>query len=107
MTTHRLLYLDLNPTDRRAPAPDIGKVITRALLVFFGLIFAVSTLSWLARQGSPLVTPVRAGEIERIEIPPLQSVEDARVDGFRAGFAQGVEQGCSPTALTAPLSATN
>lgn len=105
MTTHRLLYLDLNPPQADAPPPaDFGKVITRGLLLFFAVVLTFSGLAALsARQNAVVVTPVRAGEIERIELPPLQSVEDARIEGFRAGLAQGIEQGCSPTALTTPI----
>jgi hypothetical protein len=46
---------------------------------------------------------VRSPVVEQYELPPIE-VEDARIEGFRAGFATAMQQGCTVT-LTNPIGA--
>lgn len=92
MSPHRLYYLDMRPAPADKPRRplSVGTLLCLALLMFFAGLYAVHLVVTLtiATAPAPAAAPMVA--------PYSQSVEDARIEGFRAGFDAALEQGCRP-----------
>lgn len=118
MSPHRLHYLQLNPdegmvhlldhslrpaTRQRRAGVDMGAVIILALMVFFTILLGVYTIAQaLAEKSQATALPVRTPVVQVFELPPI-SVDEARIEGFRAGMATAAEEGCSARALSQPI----
>jgi len=120
MSAHRQHYFEANQPLRRgldpqdliqpfraeapAAAPGAHRHAPDWILVALALaLLAVQVLAHFFPQKSDTVTPVRSPVVQTYELPPV-AVEDARIEGFRAGFASAQEQGCS-AALSQPIAA--
>lgn len=105
MNPHRRHYFDLNPPPFSAlPAVAarlrIGALPAWLLVALLALVLAAIQVVVLHRaEPAVVVTPIREPEILHY---PLQWMEDARSEGFRAGVRAATEGGCVPR-LSAPL----
>lgn len=101
MNPHGLHYMDLQQPVR-APQRAIPQLPSWMLALLALLVLAVQLLfTMIPLQAAVTVTPVRRGEAQAFEIPPI-SAEDARIEGFRAGVATATEEGC-PLRLAQPI----
>lgn len=112
MSAHRRHYLDLNLGPEADPrhVGDAGGAARYApswLLVVLALALLLVQLAALLWWPQPdqVVTPVRIPVRQTYELPDV-SVEDARVEGFRAGYAAATEQGCHAPMLATPIGGT-
>lgn len=106
MNPHRQHYFQANPQPARpvarAPSVGPGELIAFVVLVIVALAAAAAHLVQRHEASQPVVTPVHSPVVVHYQLPSMD-VEDARVEGFRAGFAAAIEQACSATALTQPI----
>jgi hypothetical protein len=99
--TGRQHYMDvLQPAPQR-PRKRVNLVTVIALCLALPLWAAII---WHALSRST-TTPVEPGTVQATQLQPFDAqASDARIEGFRAGFMAGVEQGCARSAsLTHPL----
>jgi hypothetical protein len=102
VSAHRQHYFEANGPGAPHPMETrIGEAISIALLVVVAIGAAVSYV--IGHERETVVTPVRSPEVLVYELPPME-VDQARIEGFRAGFDTALQQGCS-AALSTPLAA--
>lgn len=104
MSQHRQHYFEANFRPEAEPAleTNVGRAIAVILVALAAVCAAGSYAHSRLTTSDAVITPVRTPEIVHYELPPLE-VQEARVDGFRAGYATAMEQqGCTPT-LTQPI----
>jgi hypothetical protein len=80
MSPHRIQYMDMRPKPVKAPRRDIGKVLAITLV-------------------SVLVSVL----LVHAAFKAVGAVENARIEGFRAGSAAAMEQACKAAPLSPPL----
>jgi hypothetical protein len=112
MSAHRLHTLDIpapapaQPPQGHKPAHrPAGAFLAAVLIAFLLMLFGLHGYFQLAGAGVT-VQPVRAGSALPVALGVIeqQTASEARVDGWRAGFAAGVEQGCTqPLVLSSPI----
>jgi hypothetical protein len=111
MSTHRRHYLQLQtpsaqPTQQDEPTSGAAFIV-RVTVACMGAIALLSGLL-LIMQPKATTAPVRAGAAQPVALGVIeqQTTSEARVDGWRAGFAAGVEQGCTQAILlSSPIAA--
>lgn len=117
MNMHRLNTLDIPPS---RPTPlakprmqrvglfrnetDTGRGMQLVLVTFFVLLFVLWAAAQLVDFETRQAQPVRTQIIEVFALPPA-NIEEARIEGFRAGLATAYAEGCPATALTHPIAA--
>lgn len=91
---HRQHYFEANfrPEQDVGLEGGIGRTLAIAAVVIVALGAGVNHLV-KASAAATVVTPVRSPVVEMYELPPIE-VDEARVEGFRAGFETAVQQGC-------------
>jgi hypothetical protein len=104
MKDHRLLYLDLQPapvTDLHKVGPRLGRCMPDWVLVAFALaLLAVELFRPALPPGTPAASTAPAFETR------THAIEEARIEGFRAGINAAGEAGCTATpALSQPITA--
>lgn len=118
MTAHRQHYFEANRErvdkserfDSRpafwqtepAHQPDIGSLIVFGLVLLFLAIVGVSALV-KHNLTPPKPTPMRAQSALVTPLPAAQALEDARIEGFRAGAASAVANGCRHPVMDTPI----
>lgn len=102
MSAHRQHYFEANATRQRLQDPfenRVGQIIATVIVVVVAL---ASATAHLITPEAPVVTPVRTPVVEHYQLQPIE-VEEARQEGFRAGFAAALEQACSAPLLAQPI----
>jgi hypothetical protein len=105
VSAHRQHYFEANfrPESELGAESRTGRTLAIALLVI-SLLSTVTAIHFRATASSePVVTPVRSPVVEHYELPPIE-VDEARIEGFRAGYATAIQQGCT-VRLTNPIGA--
>lgn len=102
MSDHRRHYLDLNGPAASRPSGAERHAPSWLLALLAMALLLTHVLAALWPKSDPVVTPVRTPVVMAYELPAL-SVEDARIEGFRAGYAAATEQGCHQPVLQQPL----
>lgn len=104
MSAHRQHYFEANfaPEQTVTGMESRPVRIAAVALALVALGAAAAHLAANTASEPPVITPVRSPEIVHYQLPPMQVV-DARIEGFRAGMAEGLaQQGCM-VQLSAPI----
>lgn len=102
MSTGRLQYVDLQTSTPRTRRSQ------RALIAYV-VIVALASIAWwvtdTVRAAPVEIRPVVRGEVTSLPIAPLDAepVVQARIEGWRAGFAEATAQACTQPALAFPV----
>lgn len=115
MNPHRLHTFDIarvsshpqpvEPIRSEDVALGLAAVLTIVIVV---MLFVDLMAQYALHRASVVSTPVRAATIVAAPLPPLpdeHTLAEARVEGYRAGMAAGIEQGCTAPRLSMPIAA--
>lgn len=104
MTTGRITFTP--DADRRAQLRRQRAIALACWLVVAAAACAASATIYLKHADAVEVTPLPAPVMQTFPLEPLdaESVTQARIEAFRAGYRMAIEQGCQqPVALSFPL----
>lgn len=105
MNPHRQHYFEANfhPEQDLGDEHPIGRSLAIVLVIVASLgAMGSYLLATPAPVADPVPTPVRSPVIQVYELPPI-AVEDARIEGFRAGYSAAIAAGCKTAILTSPI----
>lgn len=104
MSAYRQDYLTANAPRQRLQDPFENRIGQAIAVTLVAIVAVAAAAAHLIAPEAPAAQPVHSPVVVHYQLPPMD-VEDARVEGFRAGFAAAIEQACSAPALSQPIAA--
>lgn len=108
MNAHRQHYFEANAAAASAAVavPDPRGIFAVVLVVALLAAFGLYSLVELSLKPPAITAPMRTPHAEAFNLVPLDhAVQEARIEGFRAGVSTATEEGCQQATLTTPIGA--